>query len=288
MEKQKEEQKQRTFFGNFRKVFKHKQGLIGIILVGFILFLAIFSPFFSPHNPLTRNMVRMLEPPSRDHFFGTDVMGRDQFSQILFGARVTMGSSMTSVIISLAIGLFLGIIAGFFGGYLDLIITTIMDFLLSFPTLIMALVIVSILGANLTNAVIAVGLQGVPIFTRFIRGEVLVQKNIEYIEGARALGAKNIRIIFKHLIPNISSQIIVLVSLEIPRVILMLAGLGFIGLGAQPPVLEWGRLLVSSRDFIHLAPWLLYFPGLAIMISVLGFNLLGNALRDIYDPSLRE
>ncbi len=228
----------------------------------------------------------MLTPPSGEHWFGTDTQGRDCFSQVLYGARITLLSSVAAVFISMLIGVGVGIAAGFFGGKVDFVIGAVIDFLLSFPTLILALIVVSILGPGLNNAVFAVGIQGVPIFARFVRGEVLVQKEVGYVEGSIALGATSRRIIMKHIVPNIIPSITTLITLELPRVILTLAGLGFIGLGAQPPVLEWGRLMVSARDFFVMAPWLINFPGLAIMISVFGFNLLGNALRDIFDPSL--
>lgn len=276
----------RGFFYTLRRVFRHKQGLAGSLLVFFMVFIAIAAPFLAPHDPYKRNIKNMLLPPSGEHWFGTDIQGRDYFSQVLYGARITLLSSVAAVFISMVIGVFVGVFSGYFGGKLDLIVGAVIDFLLSFPTLILALIIVSILGPGLRNAVFAVGIQGIPIFTRFVRGEVLVQKEVGYVEGSIALGVSSGRILWKHIVPNIIPSIITLITLELPRVILMLAGLGFIGLGAQPPVLEWGRLMVSARDFFVMAPWLINFPGLAIMLSVFGFNLLGNALRDIFDPSL--
>ncbi len=282
-----EEMTSHTRFYSLRKVFRHKQGLVGGILVLFILLMAIFAPFIAPRSPYERNVPRMLEAPSSEYWFGTDMQGRDLFSQIIFGSRITLMAGLASVLISMVIGVFIGIMAGFLGGRLDLLISAVIDFLLSFPTLILALIVVAILGPGLNNAVLAVGFQGIPIFARFIRGEVMVQKEIGYVEGSVALGASRLRLIFRHILPNIVPAITVMATLELPRVILMLAGLGFIGLGAQPPVLEWGRLMVSARDYFFLAPWLINFPGVAIMISVFGFNLLGNALRDVFDPSLQ-
>ncbi len=283
----KEEPLTRGWLYSLRKVIKHKQGLVGGILVLIIVIMAIFAPYIAPRNPYERNVPRMLEAPSGEHWFGTDMQGRDLFSQVIYGSRITLVAGLASVLISMVLGVIIGIIAGFHGGRLDLFISAVIDFLLSFPTLILALIVVSILGPGLNNAVLAVGFQGIPIFARFIRGEVMVQKEVGYVEGSFALGASKFRLVFRHILPNIIPSITVMATLELPRVILMLAGLGFIGLGAQPPVLEWGRLMVSARDYFFLAPWLINFPGVAIMISVFGFNLLGNALRDVFDPSLQ-
>jgi len=275
-------------YRNMWRLLRSSQFLVGGAVVAVIIIMAIFAPWIAPYEPFERDRDSRLEKPSLEHLFGTDWLGRDLFSQIVYGSRLTLYIGFVSVGIALTVGVALGITAGYFGGWWNTLVTAVVDVMLAFPSFVLALSIVAVLGPSLTNAMIAVGVRGIPVFARLARGEALRLRETEYIEAAKALGATNARVIWSSLLPNAFSPLLVMATLQFPFAILMTAGLSFLGLGAQPPTAEWGRLIVGARDLLMEAPWLVNIPGMAIMATVIGFNLLGNALRDVLDPRLQD
>jgi peptide/nickel transport system permease protein len=271
-----------------RRLLRHKQFLAGGFIILVLVLVAAFAPWIGRFDPFERDFNQRLKPPSAEHWLGTDLLGRDLFSQIVHGARLTLYVGLVSVAISFTIGVTLGVTAGYYGGWWDSLVTSLINIQLTFPSFLLALGVVAILGASLTNAVIAVGIQGIPVMARLSRGETLVLREMDYVEAMRSLGSADLRIMTKAILPNAFSSLLVMSTLQFPFAILMTAGLSFLGLGAQPPTTEWGRMMVGARDLTELAPWLMNVPGLAIMLTVFGFNLLGNALRDVLDPRLRE
>lgn len=261
--------------------------MLGIFLVAMIVFLAIFAPWIAPKDPLQVNLAQKLLPPSSEHLFGTDEVGRDILSRIIFGTRISLKIGLLVVLISFPIGTVLGAIAGFVGGMVDQIIMRITDIFLSFPGIILAMSIAAALGPSIENVLLALALTWWPWYTRIVRSSVLSIKNSEFVESARAIGANPIRILFKEIIPNSIAPASIQASLDLGFVILAAAGLSFIGLGAQPPSPEWGAMLSSSRENLRDAWWAATFPGIAILLTVLGFNLLGDGLRDLLDPKNR-
>ena len=257
---------------------------VGLIVVLIVLFLAIFGPYITPWSPTVPDYNAMLSAPSGSHLFGTDFIGDDIFSRVLAGARLSIGTSAGVLAIAVTVGLTLGAIAGYAGSWVDEIIMRITDMFLAFPALILALAIAATLGPGLTSAVIALAVGFWPWYTRLLRGQVLSLKNREYVEAARALGTSNVGIMWRHILPNAISPIIVELSLDMGYAILDIAALSFIGLGAQPPSPEWGAMIVAGRDYLRTAWWTCTFPGLAISFAVLGFNLIGDGLRDALDP----
>jgi len=225
--------------------------------------------------------------PSREHPMGTDTFGRDIFSRVLHGARLSLGVGLLAVAISAGLGILIGLLAGYYGGLLDDILMRLVDVLLAFPGILLALAIVSVLGISLTNLMIAVGIGGVPSFARLIRGSTLTVKEYLYVTVARSIGARDAAIIARHILPNVISPIIVYATLRIAFAIIATSSLSYLGLGAKPPTPEWGVMLSDGREFLRVAPWVTTFPGLAIMVSVMGVNLLGDGLRDVLDPRLR-
>ncbi|MBU9711336.1 ABC transporter permease [Evansella tamaricis] len=279
----------------FRRFTKNKPAVIGFFVILFLVFLAItvssFSRFdiiITPHDPSTVNLVDRFQGPSSEYWFGTDHMGRDIFSRIVHGMILTLGIGFVSVIMGGIIGVPLGIIAGFYGGKIDAIIMRFVDVLLAFPGILLALAIVSILGGSLINVTIAVAIYSVPGFARIVRGSTLATKKLEYIDAIRALGATDTRIIFLHVLPNVLSPIIVNATLYIATAILTAAGLSFLGLGAQPPAPEWGAMLNDGRNHLRDAGHIAFFPGLAILVVVLAFNIFGDGLRDALDPKMKN
>ncbi len=266
---------------------KNKRALIGFWMVVIFLIIAIFAPLIAPYDPLEQNMQIKLESPILAHPFGTDEFGRDILSRIIYGAQISLMIGVISVLFAVIFGVALGTVAGYFGGLLDSIIMRIMDVLLAFPSFLLAMAIVSVLGPGMINVMIAIGVFSIPTFSRIARSEVLSIKNKEYIEAAQAIGANDRLIIFKHLIPNSISPIIVLSTLRIATSIITAAGLSFLGMGAQPPTPEWGAMLSEGREYLRAAPHVSTIPGLAIMFMVLGFNMLGDGLRDALDPKMK-
>lgn len=266
----------------------NKAAMVGAIIILFYIFVALFAPLLAPYDPYEINLENKLIPPSTDHWMGTDDKGRDILSRILYGSRLSMGIGITAVIFGAFFGIIFGLIAGYYGKWIDSTIMRIMDILLAFPGILLALAIISALGPGLINVTIAVGAYSIPLFARIVRGSTLEVKRLEYIDAVRSLGADDLTIIFKHILPNILSPIIVQGTLRLATVILSAAGLSFLGLGAQPPSPEWGTMLSSGRDFLFSAPYIAIFPGLAISILVLGFNIFGDGLRDAFDPRMKK
>lgn len=270
-----------------KRLKKNKRAVIGLWMVLIFLIIAIAAPLIAPYDPLAQNMQIKLEAPSLVHPFGTDEFGRDIFSRIIYGAQISLLVGVVSVLFAVILGVALGTLAGYVGGLIDTIIMRIMDVLLAFPSFLLAMAIVSVLGPGLLNVMIAIAVFSIPTFARISRSEVISIKNKEYIEAARAMGAKGSLIIFKHLIPNSISPIIVLSTLRIATSIITAAGLSFLGMGAQPPTPEWGAMLNEGREYLRAAPHVSTIPGLAIMFMVLGFNMLGDGLRDALDPKMK-
>lgn len=278
-----------SVLGNFFSVFlENKAAVVGGLIILFYIFIAVFAPILAPYHPHEINLSNKLMPPSAEHWMGTDDKGRDILSRILYGSRLSMGVGFAAVIFGAVFGITLGLIAGYYGKWLDSVIMRCMDVLLAFPGILLALAIVSALGPSLVNVTIAVGAFSVPLFARIVRGSTLEVKQLEYIDAIRSLGAKDGTIIFKHILPNILSPIIVQGTLRVATAILSAAGLSFLGLGAQPPSSEWGTMLSSGRDFLFTAPYIAIFPGLAIAFLVLGFNIFGDGLRDAFDPRMKK
>nr|WP_194709664.1 nickel transporter permease [Radiobacillus deserti] len=269
------------------RLIKSKTSFIGLTIITLLIVVAIFAPAVATHSPIEQDIINRYQAPSGEHWLGTDALGRDIFSRIVYGTRISIQVGIIAVGISAIVGILLGGIAGYFGKWCDLIIMRIIDILMAFPSILLAIAMVAVLGTNLTNTMIAVGIVGVPQFARIVRSTVLSVKETEYIEAARAIGAKNNRILFSHVLPNCLAPIIVQATLSVGTAILDAAGLSFLGLGAQPPTPEWGAMLSDGRAALQSAPWVL-FPGLAIFLVVLGFNLFGDGLRDALDPKLKQ
>ncbi|MBC7319379.1 ABC transporter permease [bacterium] len=269
------------------KVFKNKAALAGLLIILFFVFIAIFANFIAPYDPYEQSLYDRLQPPSRTHLFGTDDLGRDILSRIIYGARISLTIGIISVALALGMGATAGLISAYYGGIIDTILMRLFDIMLAFPTILLAIAIMAALGPDLKNAMIAVGIVNIPTFARIVRASALVIKEQEYVMAAYALGQSNFKIIFRHILPNIVGPITVQASLSYGGSILSAAGLGFLGMGAQPPTPEWGAMLSQARSFIISAPWTVTFPGIAIFLSVLGFNILGDGLRDFLDPRLR-
>ena len=272
-----------------KRIVKSKISLLGLIIVAVFLLVALFAPVIAPYDPIKdSDLVKRLEAPGGDHIMGRDSQGRDVFSRLVYGARISVKIGVISVGFALVLGVTLGAVAGFYGKWLDGIIMRLMDILLAFPSVLLAIAITAVLGPELRNAMIAIGIVYTPHFARIVRATVLSVKATEYIEAARAIGCSNLRIITRHVLPNCIAPIIVQSTLSVGTAILDAAALSFLGLGAQPPDPEWGAMLSDGRSYLQKAPHVMIFPGMAIMFVVLGFNLLGDGLRDALDPRLKQ
>jgi len=281
--------RRRSRVGDFvRALMRSIAGKLGAVLILLVVFVALAAPVIAPYDPLAIDIPHRLEGPSATHLFGTDETGRDVFSRVLFGSQISLRVGVIAVSIALGLGVTLGLIAGFYGGVTDLLVMRLIDIMQAFPGFLLALAIIAMLGPSLMNAMIAVGIGESPGFARLVRGSVLAVKGQDYVMAARVVGAPNGHIMRRQVLPNALSPIVVLATLEFPVAILIAASLSFLGLGAQPPSPEWGAMLVEGRTFITTAPWLINFPGLAIFVTVLGFNLFGNAVRDALDPRLQK
>ncbi len=283
-----------------RRLFRQRSAVIGMILLGLLLFSAIFAPFIAPYDPekvligvenvkkRAAPCIHMLGCPADQpqHIMGIDGNVRDQFSRIIYGTRVSLYVGLLTVSFAVIVGTLLGAISGYFGGLVDNLIMRILDVVLAFPFLLLAIAIVSVLGPGLTNAMLAIAIISIPIYARVTRASVLSVREMDFIEASRALGASNWQILFGRILPNALPPLIVVATLGIATAILDTAALSFIGLGAQPPTPEWGSMLAIERNQVFSAPHLVFFPGLAIMVTVLAFNLLGDGLRDALDPRL--
>lgn len=270
-----------------RKALRHGLVLLGggtVLLLGLV---ALFGAALAPYDPLTMDFTARFAPPSLAHPFGTDDFGRDLFSRVLYGASVSFRVAIIAVGISGTLGVTLGVAAGYLRGWVDEVVMRTMDVLFAFPAVLLAITVMAILGRGVENAMIAIAIVYMPIFARVTRGAVIAVRDREFVTAARALGQGHLRIMAVHVLPNSLGPIIVQTSLSLAFAILAEAALSFFGLGTQPPDPSWGRMLAEGRSFLHQAPWMGIFPGLAIMVSVLGFNLLGDGLRDVLDPRFR-
>ena len=288
--------------GAWRRLLRRKGGVIGLVLIGSMLLIAVFAPLLAPHNPnedfIGEPGVERRASPCV-HFLGCDeekpqyVMGldgnfRDEFSRVIFGARVSLSVGFSTVLVALSVGSVLGAVAGFWGGWTDNIIMRIMDVVLGFPALLLAIAIVAALGPGLRNTLLAIAIVSIPAYARVMRAGVLSIKELDFVAASRALGANRLRILWTRVVPNALTPLVVISTLGIATAILDAAAFGFLGLGAQPPQAEWGAMLADERNQLFTAPHLTLFPGIAIMITVLGFNLLGDGLRDALDPALSD
>lgn len=271
-----------------RRILSQPKGVVGLTLVTLYLLLAIFGPVLAPQDAFRQNFAQTLRPPSAAHWFGTDQLGRDVFSRILVGARATLGIGVGGVAVAFLVGVPLGVLAAWRRGWIEAAVMRAIDVMLSFPDIVFALAVVAILGANTQNVIIAVGIVSIPVFARTARAVTLSILAEPYIEGSIALGANPVRVILRHVLPNISGTLLTLSTLLFASTLLSASGLGFLGLGTQPPFPEWGTMLGESRSYIRSHPYLATFPGLFLAVSALAFNLLGDALRTIYDPTSRR
>jgi len=292
--KRKNPQDRHPFLDQMSQLWRNKTAVAGLILVSFFFAAAIFAPLISPHNPNETSLYDQLKPPvwhdkgTTKNILGTDDLGRDILSRLIYGARVSLLVSMVSVGLAFVLGTFFGSMAGYYKGKLDSLIMRVMDIILAFPYLLLAIVVVAYLGPSLRNAMMAIGITYVPRFARIVRGSVLEECGKDYVTAARSIGARDLRIIFLAILPNCLGPLIVQTTLSFASAILDAAALSFLGLGAQPPTPEWGAMIARSRSLILRASWVMTFPGIAILFAVLGFNLFGDGLRDALDPRLRD
>lgn len=271
-----------------KRISGNKMGMLGTILIFGLILTAIFAPLLEPYAINEQNIEIMNEPPSGNHLLGTDEFGRDLLSRIIRGARISFVVGVLSVAISVLIGVVIGAIAGFYGGIIDVVLTTFADLTWSMPAILIALLLVAVIGAGLESVVLAIGLSYWAEYARLIRGQILSLKSAVFIEATKSLGASDYVILFKHLIPNCISPIIVAATIGIGNAIVLEATLGFLGMGAQPPTPSWGAMMSSGTAYLFISPWVIIFPGLAMMTTVLGFNLFGDALIDILDVKNSE
>ena len=266
------------------KLLKNKFALTGLTVITLLIVVALFAPIISPYTPSEQNVFERLQAPSLTHFFGTDDLGRDVFTRMIFGARISLAVGFISVFIILVIGTFLGIISGYYGGKTDYIIMRFTDIVLCFPTFFLIILVIAFIEPNIYNVMIVIGVTSWPGLARLVRAEVLSLKEREFILVSKMMAISNIKIFFVHILPNIISPLMVYSSLAIGGAILTESALSFLGLGVQPPMPSWGQILTSGKDYIYMAWWLSLFPGIAILVTVLAFNLVGEAIRDIFDP----
>jgi peptide/nickel transport system permease protein len=275
---------------SWRKIWRFRAGLAGLLIVVAMTGIAVGAAFVSPHDPYEQDVTTRLKPPawmkggSTTHLLGTDPVGRDILARIIYGSQISLATGAVSVLISVLIGVFLGLIGGYYGGKLDSVITNMVNVMMAFPFMLLALTAVAVMGPSFRNMVIVLGVTGWPIYTRVVRAETAQLKALEFVVAGRALGFSNPRIIMRHIFPNLLNTVIVTSSLEVARMILMESILSFLGLGVQPPTPSWGGMLGEGRTYMLTHWWLATFPGIAIFITTLGINLLGDGLRDLLDP----
>lgn len=270
-----------------RRVLRRWPARVGLTIVVLLLALVALAPLVAPYDPFDQDLSNALSPPSREHLFGADQYGRDMFSRVIYGTRTALVAVIVADGLALLLGSAMGLVAGFFGGRTDAALMRFTDILLAFPYLLLALIIVAALGPGLTNSMIAIGIVATPQYARLLRGQVLAVLQADYVAAARSVGATRLRLMLRHVLPNSAAPILVMATLQAGSVVVETAGLSFLGLGAQPPSPDWGALLADGQSYFLSAWWIATFPGLAIFVVVLGFNLLGDALRDHYDPRRR-
>ncbi|HEW91560.1 MAG TPA: ABC transporter permease [Thermotogaceae bacterium] len=272
----------------WKRFTKNRLALIGFIMVSIVIFMAIFSPIVSPYDPYKTNPLERFKPPSMKHILGTDALGRDVFSRLVYGSRIALEIGALIVLFEGMIGISLGLISGYFGGVVDKVIMWLVDVLRSFPIVVLALAIAGILGQGVINVVIALGTVGWTSYARMVRSKVLTIKELDYIEAARSIGESNLSIILRYVFPNVLPTVIVMVYLMMPTALIASATLSFLGLGVQPPTADWGSIIAEGRMYLLKAPWISTSAGFFIMFTVLGFNFIGDGLRDALDPTSRR
>ncbi|MGH2403807.1 MAG: ABC transporter permease [bacterium] len=264
----------------------NRSGAFGLIVVVLVVAVAAMAPLLAPYGPVEGDLSSSLQPPSRSHWLGTDQLGRDLFTRILYGARVSLAIGLATVGVAGALGLVVGVVSGYVGGKTDVVLMRLVDVQLSFPFILLALVVNAILGIGLQNIILTLIITGWVVYARLIRGEVLALKTLDYIEAARALGAPGMQIVTRHLLPNLWTPVIILSSLQVAQFIVAEAAISFLGFGVQPPTASWGNMLNEGKTYIYNAWWMTTFPGLALVLTALGVNLVGDWLRDTLDPRL--
>ncbi len=272
----------------FRRFKRHRSGMIGLGIVLAMVFIAIFAPFIAPYPYDEQNFSERLQPPSLKHPFGTDPLGRDVFSRVVYGSRISIFIGLVITLLTAVIGITLGLIAGYFGGIVDAVISKVAEIFWAFPIIVFALAIVAAIGPSVKNVILVLGILMWVSFTKVVRAETLSIRERMFIKAAKVIGENNFKIIIRHVLPNAFPSIIVLATLTVPDAILTSAALSFLGLGVQPPTPEWGAILSDGRLYLRLAPWITIFPGIALFILVLGFNFMGDGLRDALDPLMRR
>jgi peptide/nickel transport system permease protein len=270
-----------------RRLKRRRGAMLGLGVVVFFVVMAILAPTIAPHDPLQTSWSDVRKPPTAAHLFGTDEIGRDVASRVIWGARASLLAGLVSVCISLSLGVPIGLLAGYVGGWVDALISRITDAMLACPFLILAIALAAFLGPSLTNAMIAIGISATPVFIRLTRAQVLSVKVEDYVEAARAVGNSHLRIALRHILPNVVAPLIVQATLAIAAAVIAEASLSFLGLGQQPPAPSWGSMLNTAKNYIDNAPWMAVWPGLSIFLLVLSFNLVGDGLRDALDPRHR-
>lgn len=275
-------------FGLFRDIFRRKGAMVGGIMLFALVIIALLAPWLTPHSPTEQDLGRRLLPPlSPDYPLGTDELGRDILARIVYGSRVSLLVGTCSVLLGSVLGTLIGLVAGYFGRNYDTVIMRLMDVMMTFPTLLLAIAIVAALGGGLFNLMLAIGISNIPRFARLVRGEALRLRSLDYVEAARAAGASHARIMWRYLLPNLLSSLIVMVTLRIGVAILVESSLAYLGLGVPPPTPTWGGMVSRGQRFLFFAPWMSLVPGLAIVLLVFSINLFGDGLRDALDPQLR-
>lgn len=267
---------------------RNKLTLVGFVLVGVIVFIGLLAPILAPYDPNLMNIPARLQGPGAEHLFGTDEMGRDILSRVMYGARISIAVGVTIVVVSAAIGIVLGSVSGYLGGRVDQAVIAVTDMILAFPSMVLALALTAAMGPGLLNTMLAVIIVRIPMYTRLMRGQVLVQKEQQYVRAARTFGEKPFWIVARHIVPNCLTPLMVQMTLGIGDAILIASSMSFIGLGAQPPMPEWGAMISTARIYAIDQWWYAAFPGLSILITIMGFNLIGDGVRDILDPRSRK
>ncbi len=272
----------------FRQIIRNRLAILGFVVLCLLVFSAIFADLITPYDPYETNYSNYKQPPSAEHFIGTDELGRDVFSRLIYGTRISLMIGVIVAVISMSIGVPLGAIAGYYGGIWDLIIMRVVDVLMAFPFIVLAIAMVAVIGPSLINMMLVLGAVTWIWYTRLVRSMVLSLRETDYILAAQALGASNATIIFRHILPNVIPVVVVQASFSVAEAILSAAALSYLGLGAQPPTAEWGSMLSSAKELLRILPVMSIAPGVAIMITVLSINFIGDALRDALDPTLRQ
>lgn len=276
------------FLAQFRRFRRNPGAIVGMVVFAILALGGLFAPIIAPFDPIAVIPADRMQGPSMEHLFGTDRLGRDILSRTIYGARISLWIGFFSVLIGLVPGVIMGIVAGYYGRWIDMVIMRFIDVMLTFPTILLALTIVFVLGPSLRNVMLAVGIASIPAYTRLIRGSVLSAREFVYVEAAKVVGCNDRKIMFRHILPNVTAPVIVLATLQVATAILSAAGLSFLGMGIQPPTAEWGAMLSEGRGYLRQAWWMSTFPGIAIMITVLAINLVGDGLRDTLDARLKN